>query len=119
MTVRRLTVALALVVAAVGMSASSMLGARSQAQKTTVKVTAFDLGFRLTTKRAPHGTVSFVVKNTGSLKHDFKIAGKKTPLLAHNATATLTVKLAKGKYTYMCTVPGHAAGGMRGTFTAT
>jgi azurin len=33
---------------------------------------------------------------------------------------TFTVTLKKGKkYKYICTVPGHAAAGMRGTFTAT
>jgi uncharacterized cupredoxin-like copper-binding protein len=119
MSVRRLTVALAVIAAAVGMSASSVLGAGSQTQKTTVRVTAFDLGFRLSTKRAPHGTVVFILKNTGSLKHDFSIAGKKTPQIGHNKTATITVTLKKGKYAYKCTVPGHAAGGMSGTFTAT
>ena len=32
----------------------------------------------------------------------------------------LTVTLKKGKkYTYMCTVPGPAAAGMKGTFKAT
>ena len=119
MSVRRLMVAFAVVATAVGITASSVLGAQSQTQKTTVKVTAFDLGFRLSTKKAPHGVVWFVVKNTGALKHDFKIAGKKTPLLAHNKTYTLKLTLKKGKYTYICTVAGHAAGGMKGTFTAT
>ena len=58
--------------------------------------------------------------NKGSLKHDFKIAGKKTKLLGHNKSATLVVTLKKGKkYTYICTVPGHAAAGMKGTFKAT
>ena len=33
--------------------------------------------------------------------------------------ATLTVRLKKGKYSYKCTVPGHAAAGMKGTFTVT
>jgi uncharacterized cupredoxin-like copper-binding protein len=58
--------------------------------------------------------------NKGRIQHDFKIAGKKTKLLKHNQTATLTVTLKKGKrYTYLCTVPGHAAAGMKGTFKAT
>jgi uncharacterized cupredoxin-like copper-binding protein len=74
----------------------------------------------LTRKSAPHGKVTFKVTNKGRLKHDFKIAGKKTKLLGHNKTATLTVTLKKGKkYTYLCTVPGHAAAGMKGTFKAT
>jgi uncharacterized cupredoxin-like copper-binding protein len=88
---------------------------------TTVKVTAKDtFRFVLSRKSAPHGKVTFKVTNKGRLKHDFKIAGKKTKLLGHNKTATLTVTLKKGKkYTYLCTVPGHAAAGMKGTFKAT
>ena len=72
------------------------------------------------TKRAPAGKVKFVVTNVSSIRHDFKIAGKKTPILGKGKTAAITVSLAKGKkYTYVCTVPGHAAAGMKGTFTAT
>jgi uncharacterized cupredoxin-like copper-binding protein len=52
------------------------------------------------------------------LSHDFKIAGKKTALLKHGQTAKLTVTLKAGKYPYSCTVPGHAAAGMKGVFTA-
>ena len=119
MTVRRLSVVLAVVATALGITASSVLGAPSQAQTTTVKVTAFDLGFRLSTKKAKAGKVIFKVTNTGSLQHDFSIAGKKTALLAHGKTATLTVTIKKGKNAYKCTVAGHAAGGMKGTFTGT
>ena len=119
MTVRRLSVALAVVATAVGITASSVLGAPAATQTTTVKVTAFDLGFKLSTKRAKAGKVTFKVTNTGQLKHDFWIAGKKTPLLAHGKSATLTVTVKKGKNAYKCTVPGHAAGGMKGTFSGT
>ena len=35
------------------------------------------------------------MKNTGSLKHDFWIAGKKTPLLAKGKSASLTVTIKK------------------------
>lgn len=119
MSVRRLVVALVVVATAVGLTASSVFGAQRQSQATTVRVTAFDLGFRLSTKRAKHGRVTFIVKNTGNLKHDFWIAGKKTPLLAHNKSATLTVTIKTGKNPYKCTVPGHAAGGMRGNFIGT
>ena len=119
MTFRRLSVVLAVVATAVGITASSVLGAPAQAKTTTVKVTAFDLGFKLSTKKAKHGKVTFKVTNTGTLQHDFSIAGMKTPLLSHGKSATLTVTIKKGKNTYMCTVPGHAAGGMKGTFTGT
>jgi uncharacterized cupredoxin-like copper-binding protein len=47
-----------------------------------------------------------------------KIDGKKTPVLRPGRAARLVVKLAKrGKYPYLCTVPGHAAAGMKGVFT--
>ena len=119
MTVRRLAVVLAALATAVGITASSVLGAPAQTQSTTVKVSAFDLGFRLSTKRAKAGKVTFKVTNTGALKHDFWIAGKKTPLLAHGKSATIVATIKKGKNSYKCTVAGHAAGGMKGTFTGT
>ena len=94
-------------------------GSRS-AQTTSVSVTAKEFSFKLSRKSAPHGKVSFKVTNKGSIQHDFKIAGKKTPLLGKNGTKSFTVTLKKGKkYTYICTVPGHAAAGMKGTFKAT
>jgi plastocyanin len=120
MSVRRLMVALAVVATVVGAIASSVLGAGSQVQTTTVKVSALDtLKFTLSRKSAPHGTVKFVVTNKGVVSHDFWIAGKKTPKLGKNKSATVTVTLKKGKYAYKCTVDGHAVAGMRGTFTAT
>jgi uncharacterized cupredoxin-like copper-binding protein len=104
----------------VAIGASSVLAARSQTQATTVRVSALDtLRFTLTKKTAPHGKVTFIVTNKGSIKHDFSIAGKKTIQLGHNKSATLVVTLAKGKHPYKCTVDGHAAAGMKGTFTST
>jgi len=92
----------------------------TSAQTTSVGVTAKEFSFKLTRKSAPHGKVTFKVTNKGSLKHDFKIAGKATKMLGHGKSTTITVTLKKGKkYTYICTVPGHAAAGMKGTFKAT
>jgi uncharacterized cupredoxin-like copper-binding protein len=108
-------------VAAVALFAVVAYGGSSSVTATTVKVAAKDtLRFTLSRKSAPHGKVIFKVTNKGRIKHDFKIAGKKTKLLRHNQTATLTVRLAKGKkYKYVCTVDAHAAAGMRGVFKAT
>jgi uncharacterized cupredoxin-like copper-binding protein len=96
-------------------------GARPAAQTaTTVRVTAKDFRFILSRRSAPHGTVIFKVTNKGPSKHDFKIAGKKTPLLKKGGSATVKVRLIKGKsYRYICTVPGHVTLGMKGTFKAT
>jgi plastocyanin len=112
-------VALAASAAVVGIGASSVLSAQRQTQKTTVRVTAVDFGFKLSTKRAPHGVTVFVLKNTGNTAHDFSIAGKKTKRIGKGQTASVTVTLSKGKHPYKCTVPGHATLGMKGTFTST
>ena len=83
-----------------------------------VKVTSRDLSFTLSSKSARRGIVVFKVTNFGALKHDFSISGRKTKLLSHGQSATLRVTfLRKGGYPYKCTVPGHAAGGMKGVFT--
>jgi len=60
------------------------------------------------------------VINKGALPHDFKIFGHKTKLLSPGQAQTLKVTFLKaGKYPYLCTVTGHAAAGMKGTFTVT
>jgi len=93
--------------------------ARPAAATATVNVKAGEMYFKLSTKTlAKPGRVTFVVKNAGHLVHDFKIAGKVTPMINPGKSAKLTVSFKKkGKYSYLCTVPGHAAGGMKGVFT--
>ena len=83
------------------------------------KPTAF--AFTLSTKTVKHGTVTFKVTNAGvGLPHDFSINGKKTAQLQPGKSATLVVTFAKaGNYAYKCTVPGHAAGGMKGVLKVT
>jgi uncharacterized cupredoxin-like copper-binding protein len=85
----------------------------------TVKVTTKDnLRFTLSAKSAKRGLVIFKVTNLGVLKHDFSINGRTTKMLTHGKTDTLRVTfLRKGAYPYKCTVPGHAAAGMKGVFT--
>jgi uncharacterized cupredoxin-like copper-binding protein len=80
-----------------------------------VKVTATEFKFGLSTKTVTHGSVTFTVVNKGKLAHDFKIGGKKTPMLAPGKSGKVTVTLKAGKFPYICTVPGHAAAGMKGT----
>ena len=93
--------------------------AHTQSTKaTTINVAMSEFKFKLSKASAPKGTVNFKVTNKGQIPHDFKINGKKTKLLSAGKTATLTIKFQKtGKFSYLCTVPGHAASGMKGTFT--
>ena len=83
-----------------------------------INVTAKEFSFHLGRAGVPHGTkVVFHLINNGKLPHDFKIAGKKTPLIPAKREATLVVTFTKkGSYPYLCTVPGHAAAGMKGVF---
>jgi uncharacterized cupredoxin-like copper-binding protein len=86
---------------------------------TTIQVRGGEFFFKLSTKsiRKP-GKVTFVFKNVGHVQHDFKINRKSTPLIGPGKTAKLVVTFKKkGKYSYVCTVPGHAAAGMKGVFT--
>jgi uncharacterized cupredoxin-like copper-binding protein len=84
----------------------------------TVTVTAAkpsEFRFTLSKKTVPKGAVTFKVTNKGTVRHDFKITAKKTPLIAPGKSATLKVTFKKArKYPYLCTVPGHAAAGMKG-----
>jgi len=110
--IRLLSVFAALVVASA--LAGPAFAARTHATA-TIKVTATEFKFALSPSTVTHGTVTFTVVNKGKLAHDFKIAGKATPMIAPGKSAKLTVKLKAGKYPYLCTVPGHAAAGMKGT----
>jgi len=108
-----LTAALALAVAPVAAPQSDA------AKATTITVTAKEFSFTLSKKTAPQGTVTFKVTNKGKLDHDFKIGTKKTALLKPGKSAMLRVTLKKGTIAYLCTVPGHAAAGMKGKFKVT
>lgn len=85
----------------------------------TIQVKGGEFFFRLSTKSiAKPGKVTFVFTNIGHVAHDFKILGKTTPLIQPGQTTKLAVTFTKaGSYPYLCTVPGHAEAGMKGTFT--
>jgi uncharacterized cupredoxin-like copper-binding protein len=112
-----LRLTLAAVLAAVGIVAAPAFGARTHTASTSVSVIATEFHFKLSKTSVPHGTVVFTVTNKGKLAHDFKIGGKKTALISPGKSAKLTVTLKTGKAPYLCTVPGHAAAGMKGTLT--
>ena len=109
------TAAAVLVVAAGGFAASAYTPA---AAPTIVRVTAKDFSFTLSRKTLPVGRVRFVVTNRGGLPHDFVILGRTTGLIKPGRSATVEVALSRaGTYPYRCSVPGHAAAGMKGRLT--
>jgi uncharacterized cupredoxin-like copper-binding protein len=123
--IRSGALATAAIAAAVGATQASAqpTGARNThgtALLARVNVAASEFKFVLSAKTAKRGLVTFKVTNVGKIQHDFSIHGRKTRLLSHGQSATLRVTfLRKGHYTYTCTVPGHAAAGMKGVFTIT
>ena len=114
--------ALVVLIAVVSLAAAvSAFGGLSSTDATTVAVTAgkpTEFRFTLSKRTVAKGITTFKVTNRGTIKHDFKIAGKKTVALATGKTASFKVTFRKaGKYAYLCTLPGHAAAGMKGTLT--
>lgn len=93
--------------------------ARTAHAAATTSVKGREFRFTLSSKTlAKPGTVTFTFTNTGTIAHDFSIDGKTTPLVQPGRTAKLVVRFRKaGTFRYLCTVPGHAAAGMRGSFT--
>jgi plastocyanin len=95
-------------VSALGPAASGAASAR-------YTVIAVDFKFKFSSTRIRAGTDTFTVINRGQATHDFKIAGKKTRRLDPGQRQTIKVTLKKGRYTVLCTVPGHATLGMKNT----
>ena len=124
-----LTLALAFVVAVWAMTgkpgqpnasaAPPAATAPTHAVATAVTVTATEFKFTLSKSSVPHGNVVFTVVNTGKIAHDFSISGSTTPLISPGESTKITTTLKAGELLYLCTVPGHAGAGMKGTLTVT
>jgi plastocyanin len=108
-------VSAALFALAVGGTAAAQPSAAGPA---TIRVTAKDFKFVLSSKTVRHGRVKFVIRNTGHAAHDFKIAGRTSKTIGPGKTTTLTVPLKRGRYPYSCTVDSHAELGMKGVLRA-
>lgn len=126
---KRLTFAIALVaiamlaVACGGGGAKQNDSSSSSAATATsgqnVEVALSDFKFtpsNLTVKQGD--TVTVTLKNDGAVAHDFKIEafGVESELVRPGQSATLTFTADKtGQFEIICTEPGHAASGMKGT----
>lgn len=90
-----------------------------------VAVELGDYYIKPTDLSVPAGNVTFVVSNVGNAPHNLTIEGGsgnlgKTPNFNKgDPNQDLTVDLQPGTYTWLCTVPGHASRGMKGTLTVT
>ena len=118
---KRVVVGVALVLAA-----ALAVGSLAFAGSTTLKLTSAKtkLAYDKKQLKAPAGKITIVMKNPSAVfQHDvaIKLNGKvhKSKLAGTNQTVKLTLTLKPGTYTFYCTVPGHAAAGMKGKLVVT
>jgi plastocyanin/cytochrome c551/c552 len=90
------------------------------AKGTTLTIPACDVGtaFASTAATAPAGTIQIVMPNPQPTGHDIGLKGDgKGAVVTQGGESKFTADLKPGKYEYYCSVPGHEAGGMKGTLT--
>jgi quinohemoprotein ethanol dehydrogenase len=86
----------------------------------TVNVGMTEFAFAFSTQTVHTGTITFKVTNNGGIPHNLSINSMQTPNVDPRGTATLKVTFTKpGNYPYDCTLPGHAAAGMKGVLKVT
>ena len=116
----RRIVLVALAVTAGAILAVAPAGAASKAQVLKI-VTPSGLKYNVKVLKASKGKVTIKYTNNSGITHDVRIEkgskefGGTKKISKGTATATLT--LAPGKYTFFCSVPGHEQAGMKGTLT--
>jgi uncharacterized cupredoxin-like copper-binding protein len=92
---------------------------------TTITVSEFEFGFTLSQTTVPCGTVTFVMTNSGTVTHNFILSGTVPasagvgPTLNPGQSASMTASVVPGSLDYLCSIPGHAESGMKGTLTVT
>ena len=79
------------------------------------------IAFDTTKLSSKPGRITIDLTNPSALEHDVAIEqGGKTIAASKRITegeTSATAELAPGEYTFLCTVPGHAQAGMKGTLT--
>ena len=77
------------------------------------------LAFTSDKANAPAGPVTVESPNESPIQHNIalKPGGPIGPVVGTGGNSTFNVTLKPGSYTFYCSVPGHEAGGMKGTLT--
>ena len=123
----RLTICLAIAALVVSPSALARSGKTLVSNVTVTAGQPAEFHFVVSPSSVKRGVIVFKITNKGKLPHDFKLCSKASSSLGNSCTGrssgqispgaskTLRVSvLRKGTYEYLCTLPGHAAGGMKG-----
>jgi plastocyanin len=108
--------ALVVVLTACGGSGGGKAEPTKTATNGAITIDAFDIHFDIGTIKTAAGPLTVTLDNKGAIDHTFKIEGTPLTLKAGGGkSATGTVTLKPGTYSFECTIPGHAAQGMKGT----
>jgi plastocyanin len=78
------------------------------------------LSFQFGKATAQPGSVTISMPNASPIQHNIAITGPvkgQGPIVGNGGDSKFTANLKPGTYTFLCQVPGHEAGGMKGTLT--
>ena len=96
-------------------------GGKATAENGVLQIDADETGalaFTATTATAPPGKIEFVMDNPSPIDHNIALEGDgEGDIVGNGGTSRFEANLKPGKYVYLCTVPGHAEGGMKGDLT--
>jgi plastocyanin len=96
-------------------------GGKATAKNGVLQIDADETGalaFTATTATAPPGKIEFVMDNPSPIDHNIALEGDgEGDVVGNGGTSRFEANLKPGKYVYLCTVPGHAEGGMKGDLT--
>jgi nitrite reductase (NO-forming) len=83
-----------------------------------ITISAFDLGFEPSTVDIDEpGTYTVLFTNDGAVVHDITFEGQPTQVAQPGEMVMFYVTIPEGGTTFLCSVPGHADGGMTGAVT--
>jgi plastocyanin len=107
--------------ASVGTSSGANKSTTEKAGKLTIPADPTGaLAFQFGKATAKPGKVTISMPNPSPIQHNIAIKGPvngKGPTVGNGGDSSFSATLKPGKYEYLCEVPGHAAGGMKGTLT--
>ena len=86
----------------------------------TIEIKGTSYKFTPSKITAPAGILEFTLTSE-DIQHSFRIKGVEGFMIEAGSgqSASKKVKLAAGKYTFYCDIPGHESAGMEGTLTVT